>query len=238
VRQREDRFKLVLIDNGSTDGGAAEARLHAAPLGDRAILIDCSIPGKTNAMAAGLDQVSTPLVAICDADTMYPPDYVAHIFELFDKHSDAAAVMALDLYAPPDSVLSRKRIEFLMKKTKRFPGKCHAGGYAQAFRTKALCDAGGFDPARWPFVLEDHEIVHRVMFHGRVVYDPTHVCFPSDRRIRRNSTSWTRAERLLYRYVPSSALDWYFYSFLAPRLADRNCLTVVLRHKDWLSNAT
>lgn len=231
--QSDSRFRLLLVDNGSTDAGVTEAAAHAAPLGDRAAILSCPAPGKINAMALGMEQADTPLVAICDADTRYPPDYVKRIIALFDGDEGAAAVMAIDLYASPADPRSQRRIAFILRKSRRFAAKCHAGGYAQAFRTQALRAAGGFDMQRWPYVLEDHEIVHRVMRHGRVLYHPDHVCFPSERRASRKAVSWTRGERLLYRYVPRGGLDWYFYRFLGRRLAARNSMGIALRRKDW-----
>lgn len=237
VAQSDTRFRLILINNGSTDGGRAEAEAHITLLGDRAEIIVCAEPGKIPAMAAGLARVDTPLVAVCDADTRYPPEYVARIIAMFDRAPSASAVMAIDLYNPPQSDAALRRTAFILRKARRFPAKCHAGGYAQAFRTAALRAAGGFDTARWPYVLEDHEIVHRAMRHGPALYHADHVCFPSDRRACRKSVSWTRGERLLYRYVPRWAMDWYFYRFLGPRLAARQCMGIALRAKDWSASS-
>lgn len=235
VAQTDQRFCLLLVDNGSTDAGAAEAAVHAAPLGERATILPCLAPGKINAMALGLHHVETPFVAICDADTHYPPNYVKSIISLFSSDPKASSVMAIDLYAPEADLQSRKRVAFILRKSRRFRNKCHAGGYAQAFRTEALLAAGGFDVERWPYVLEDHEIVHRVMRYGKVLYHTNHVCFPSDRRVCRKAVSWTRSERLFYRYTPRMAMSWYFYNFLGPRLAARNGMGVALRRKDWSS---
>ncbi|WP_031308650.1 glycosyltransferase family 2 protein [Sphingobium sp. C100] len=235
--QSDTHFRLLMIDNASTDDGASEAAMEADILGDRATISLCAIPGKIPAMAAGLAMVDTPLVAICDADTLYPPDYVGRILELFETDAQAVAVMAIDLYAPRADPRSGRRIARIMRKSRRYSAKCHAGGYAQAFRTDALRTAGGFDSRRWPYVLEDHEIVHRILRHGTAVYHPDHVCFPSERRVSRTSVSWTRAERLFYRYLPRGALDWYFYRFLGRRLARRNGFGIALRRKDWASTA-
>lgn len=228
-------FQLLLVDNGSTDKGAEEALLHTMALGGRITMLSCPTPGKTHALAAGLAQVDTALVATCDADTYYPPDYVRHILAMFDTGPQVAAVMAIDLYAAMDDPLSRQRTARILRKSRRFRHKCHAGGYAQAFRTEALRAVGGFDISRWPYVLEDHEIVHRVMRQGVALYHADHVCFPSDRRASRKAVSWTSAERLLYRYLPSAAMDWYFYYFLGRRLAARNSMGIALRQKDWSS---
>ncbi|KEZ14393.1 MULTISPECIES: glycosyltransferase [Sphingobium] len=231
--QSDIRFRLLLIDNGSTDNGTEQAREAARSLGSRAEILSCPTPGKIHAMALGLSRVETAFVAICDADTEYPIDYVKRILDLFTGDPEAASVMAIDLYAPLESAESRKRTDFILRKSRRFSAKCHAGGYAQAYRTDALRAAGGFDAKRWPYVLEDHEIVHRVMTHGRAIYDRDHVCFPSARRSCRKAVSWTRAERLIYRYTPRFALDWYFYTFLGRRLAARNGTGDALRMKDW-----
>ena len=233
--QNDDRFLLLLIDNGSTDNSRAEAVAHISRIGEKARILTCATPGKIHALSAGLAEVDTPLIATCDADTIYPPDYIRRIIKLFGDDESAAAVMAIDLYAPVEDVRSRGRVAFIMRKARRFATKCHAGGYAQAFRTAALRAGGGFDAGRWPYVLEDHEIVHRVSPYGKLVYHSDHICFPSDRRLSRDKVSWSRIERLLYRYLPDGALNWYFYRFLGRRLAARNSMGIALREKDWTS---
>ncbi|GLV28320.1 hypothetical protein TomTYG75_08430 [Sphingobium sp. TomTYG75] len=235
--QSDDRFRVLLVDNGSTDGGADEGASHAAALEGRFEILSCPTPGKINAMQAGLALVETPLVTICDADTLYPPDYVNRIITLFESDDQAAAVMAIDLYKPQADPCSQQRIAFIMRKSRRFPRKCHAGGYAQAFRTAALRTAGGFDTKIWPYVLEDHEIIHRVIHHGHILHHPLHICFPSERRISRKNVSWNGLERLIYRYMPQWGMNWYFYSFLGRRLAARNSLGIALREKQWCSAA-
>jgi glycosyltransferase involved in cell wall biosynthesis len=233
VSQSHQDFRLVLIDNASTDGSALEARQHAAALGPRVRHLSVREPGKIHALAAAQCFVDTPLLALCDADTLYPPGYVGSVLRLFGADPTVVAVMAIDLYAPADSARSRRRTEFILSKARRRPGHCHAGAYAQAFRTAAFLSAGGFDPVRWPYLLEDHEIVHQVLRFGRARYAREHVCFPSDRRKDRSTVSWSRFERLIYRLVPRERLDWFFYDFLARRLAARRSVSSALRRKDW-----
>jgi glycosyltransferase involved in cell wall biosynthesis len=234
AQQTDRRFRLLLLDNGSTDQGAAEALRHLTALADiEADILSVSTPGKVNALATGLPLVNTPYVAICDADTCYPSGYVARCLALFSMQADAAAVMAIDLYHPAGSKAATQRVDRVLRKVRRYRNRCHAGGYAQTYRTDALRAAGGFDMGRWPFVLEDHEIVHRVMRMGRVIYDRGHYCFPSQRRADRSHVSWTWGERLLYRFVPHDRMDWFFYDFLWHRLERRNAYSVALREKDW-----
>lgn len=233
VAQTDQDFRLILVDNASSDGSAAEAQQHALSIGNRVTFLHEPVPGKSNALAAALTQVETEIVAICDADTHYPPAYVRGILDMFRDHPDAVAVMAIDLYDEPGSAASRHRIRKIMDKVVRHPSKCHAGGYAQAFKTEMLRRAEAFDTVRWPFILEDHEIAYRVMCHGTAVYNPDHFCFPSLRRANRKSMDWTRTERLLYRYVPAQLLGWFFYRFLGPRLARRGAFATIQRAQSW-----
>ena len=231
--QSEQRFHLLLIDNASTDGGVAEAEAAAAVFGARAIGMHVAEAGKTQALAAALQQVHTPYVAVCDADTIYPPQYVANMLALFAANPASVAVMAIDLHAAADQPASQRRIDRVLRKVRRRPWHCHAGGYAQAYRTSALKAAGGFDAARWGYVLEDHEIVQRVLRFGSACYAPEHFCFPSARRRDRRRVSWSGFERLVYRLTPRTGLDWFFYRFLAQRLQARSLQATVLREKSW-----
>ncbi|RST31731.1 glycosyltransferase family 2 protein [Sphingomonas ginkgonis] len=233
VAQGDERFELLLVDNGSTDDSAREAFDYAAPLGERVHHLVCTEPGKTAALAFGLAHAASSYVATCDADTLYPPDYVARVIETFERHPDGVAVMAVDLYAPVTHPRSRRRERRIIAKGRRHPRKCHAGGYAQAFRRSALLAAGGFCRERWPYVLEDHEVVARLIDHGRLLYPPGHVCFPSARRHDRRSVNWTPLERLAYRFVPAGASRWFFHRFLGPRLARRRAIATALREKSW-----
>lgn len=231
--QSDQDFVLFLVNNASTDDGEAEARRHARALGARAIFLNEPLPGKSCAIAKALAAVDSECVAICDADTQYPAAYVAQIKALFRQAPGAVAVMAIDLFAAPDADVSKRRIRKILRKARRHPSKCHAGGFGQAFRTDILKDVGAFDAARWPYILEDHEVAYRAMQFGEAVYDANHYCFSSTRRVNRDALHWTRAERLLYRYIPRQWLGWFFYRFLGPRLARRGAFAGRQRQQPW-----
>lgn len=233
--QSDRRFRLVLIDNASTDASRAEAEAACARMTDVDVRhIRVETLGKTHALAAGTADLDTPFVATIDADTIYPKDYVARILRLFAANPKASAVMAIDLAAPVDAPQSRRRVRMIMRKVRYFPRKCYAGGYAQAYRSDALARAGGFSPAIWPYTLEDHEITARVFRFGPSVYAAEHVCFPSDRRSDRRSVDWTWGERLLYKLSPAFLAGAFFHWFLASRLRMRRAFSAELRHKSWL----
>ena len=234
LKQDERDFRLVLVDNASTDGSEAIARAVLAHPGETEIcFLSEPTPGKLHALKSGAALVESEFLATLDADTVYPPDYVSRCLALFDANPNASSVMAIDLYDPPESRAGRAQRRRVALAAGLFPAKCHTGAYGQAFRTAAYRASGGYDIALWPFVLEDHELPARVMRYGPSVYDQDLFCFPSDRRVDRGHVNWTPFEQLVYLFVPACRLDWYFGTFLAGRLRRRGLENINLRQRDW-----
>jgi glycosyltransferase involved in cell wall biosynthesis len=221
-------FRLILVDNASTDGSGDLARA----LAPGALHLHESRPGKVNALQCGLAAVDTEFVAFCDADTFYPAHYLRRCDELFAS-SDAVAVMAMDLPAEHDGPAARRKRAKVMLVSRILSKQAHTGGFGQSFRTEVLRKAGGFSAELWPFVLEDHEVMQRVFKYGRSIYAPDVWCIPSNRRKDRTSVGWTTAEQALYHLTPFALKEWFFYRFLAHRFAARALDNVKLRQKSW-----
>ena len=228
-------FKLVLVDNGSTDGSVDLAR---ALLKDRSditpVYLNEPRPGKINALECGLAAVDTEFVAFCDADTFYPPHYLKRCAEIFETSPpDLVAVMASNLSGAPDHGTAKRRQIKTMIVARLLSRQAHTGGFGQTFRTAALRKAGGYSAKLWPFVLEDHEVMQRVFKVGRSRYDFDLWCVTSGRRSDRTAVNWTTTEQLLYHLVPFGLKDWLFYSFLARRFTQRKMDQTKLRAKTW-----
>lgn len=231
--QSDRRFRLVLVDNGSTDESAGIARDACRAMPDiEALFLEEREPGKIHALVAGIAEVETPLVGTMDADTIYPSDYVARTLELFSERPNSSCVLAFG-FTGRKHERARSQLFAWM-----FPRKCHTGGYGQNFRLEALRHAGAFDPARWPYVLEDHEIIHRVVRCGPIAYGAGFHCLPSNRRADRSACSWTLLERVMYKLMPGFLMDWFFYRFLARRFRLRGLGNVQLRDKSWANERT
>lgn len=230
-------FRLVLVDNGSTDGSAALARNACETMaGVETIHLSETRPGKVHALEAAMPHLTTELVAFGDADTFYPPDYLATAQAAFDAGGpDVTAVMAVDVPDPPDGPEARRK-RFIRSRiaSRLWPRQTHTGGFGQTFRTGALVRAGGYSEKHWPYVLMDHEVMQRLLKLGRAVYPYDFWCIPSPRRSDRSRVRWTLGERLLYHFTPFALKDWYFYRFLGPRLAQRKLTHLNLREKSWL----
>lgn len=231
LARQDERPLVILIDNASTDDSAdvavAACRDHDLPY----VLVHERRPGKVAALAAGLACVTTPFVATCDADTWYPAHYLVTAQTLLERTGVAAA----GAYFVARAAGTARRVASALHvniAARLLPAQCHAGGAGQVFRTAALRGAGGFDPQRWNLVLEDHEIIHRVLKHGAMDYSTSLWCSPSPRKRDRASVRWTLAERLCYIVTAATQTgDWFFYNHLAKRLAKRQLSSDRLRER-------
>lgn len=231
-------FRLILVDNGSTDASPRIAHDIAASAGIDMLLLEESRPGQVHALARGTEAATTELIAICDADTRYPPHYLARAEALFDARGpDCVAAAA---WLRPESggqARAAARALHQLAAARLMPRQNHTSGAAHCFRAAALRAAGGYDPARWPYVLKDHELMHRVLQQGSQAWHPDLWCISSERRRDRTNVRWTLAERLAYHVTPFSRKTAFFRDFLAPRFAARRQQDSCLRHRDWSAAA-
>ncbi len=229
--QEDRRFALRLVDNRSDDRSVEVAKMAVEAMPDIACeFLSEPRPGKLWALHSGCAGITTPYVGTLDADTLYPPLYASRILEEFSRKPDLSAVLAMheDVAAGHGQASLARWLQVLAQ-----PRHCHGGGAGQAFRREALEAAGGFDPQRWPYVLEDHEIIHAVSRHGPIAYRRDHTFRTSDRRNDREGCSWSIAERIGYKLLPASKGEWYFHEVLAPRFEARGMRSIALRDGAW-----
>ena len=226
-------IRLVLVDNASTDGTRAlcDRLLARAPHLEVEHVFEAE-PGPSHALKAGFDRVTTPYVAFWNADTWYPADYLLRAEKLL-RQPKVVAAMAVDIGGSPWSVAGlvrryQKRIASMVMR-----GQAHTGTFGQCFRTEVLRAAGGPRSERWPWVLDDHELMQRVLKLGESRYRADFWCMPSDRRGASAHVRWTLVERLIYHLTPFRMKDWFFYRFLWRRFQLRGMGTANLRIRDW-----
>lgn len=228
--QREP-FRLILVDNASTDNSHALAREIIARYAMNGIVLSEPKPGQVHALERGIAEVDTELVAICDADTYYPPDYLTEAARLLDAGAVAAGACGL----PENGGFLRRELSFAHRlgAAQLMSKQNHTGGGCHSFRTEALRAAGAYSARRWPYVLKDHEMMHQVLKRGRVALSRRLWCIPSERRTDRRNVRWTLGERLAYHATPFWLKDWFFHDYLGPRLAARGMADTTLRHHPW-----
>lgn len=224
-------FKLVLVDNGSTDGSVA--RCHGVLSGcgiDYVVVEEAKIVGQVAALEKGLSRVDTEFVATCDADTFYPASYLSIAETVFDAHPDDTVAVSAYFVQSEKPVRASLMAAHQLTAAWLLPRQTHVGCAGQSFRTAVLKLAGGYCHRRWPYLLSDHEIMHRVMKHGSQRLTPGHWCSPADRRT--NQMRWSLLERIGYHLTPFSLKDRYF-CWLARRFERRGMVSARLRTRDW-----
>ena len=231
-------FQLILVDNGSTDGSETVCRREMTVFPDVQVThLREPRPGQVHALRRGLAAVRTEFVAICDADTYYPPNYLDLATEVYDFGGPrtVAAMGYLRRGGAPGSFADRFNSWHWLTAAKVWPQQNHTSGAGHTFRTQALRAAGGYDPAIWPYVLKDHELMSRVLRLGRQAYHPDLWCVSSERREDRSKVRWTLTERLLYHLLPMRDKRPFFHKFLKPRFEARGQLDTKLRERAWVA---
>jgi glycosyltransferase involved in cell wall biosynthesis len=229
-------FRVVLIDNASTDEGPALAAEWArAQSGINVTLLAETRPGTVSAREAATLHIDTEFVAFADADTLYPPHYLEEADRLFQAHRpDVIGLVAHNSDRLVPRPLTRFRHLLYHRLISRLlTYQVHNGAYAQMFRSSAYVASGGYSTTLWSCILDDHELANRIWKIGRIVMPDTLWVVTSARRADRTAVQWTLFERILYHATLPSQKDWFFYRFLKPRFIARGQKDTVLRQQSW-----
>jgi len=144
-----ERPRVIVVDNGSSDGSAVMAR-HDHP----EMLV---LAARRNLGAVGrnlaLRRVETPYVAFCDDDTWWEPGSLSRAAGALGAHPDVAVVTARIVVEPGG------RDDPIVPELASSPVPCRAGlpgpallsflAGASVLRVRPFREAGGFSPRLW-----------------------------------------------------------------------------------------
>jgi N-acetylglucosaminyl-diphospho-decaprenol L-rhamnosyltransferase len=190
--------RVVVVDNGSTDGTAERLREQ---FGDRIQLVPLDPPaGFAAACNAGARVTDAPYVLFLNSDILTTPDAIGRLVK--ELEADPGAVAAGGRLVDPGSLMTQKRY-----KPRRFPGlavlattllgiedawpgnpitRHHVGAdidesgtqaveqpaaAALMVRREAFEAVGGFDERFW-FWYEDVDLLKRLHERGRILWVP------------------------------------------------------------------
>ena len=210
--QYDGAVHVLVLDNCSTDGTAQmAARTFAEMPHLHGRVVDVPVPGKSNALNAGIGLTATEIVIRIDADTQVSPAAVWRAVRHFWR-GDVGVVGGLPI-APGTGKFDRARnLETLLKHGyyQVAYGAVDAivgvPGMFAAYRTEAVRDAGGFTSGMNG---EDTDMSLRIGEMGfRIVGDPT-VTYVSEvpaswKHLREQRMRWFRS---VY-HVSSSNRDY------------------------------
>jgi glucosyl-dolichyl phosphate glucuronosyltransferase len=172
--------EIVLVDNNSTDGSVALTERFALENPGRIFVVKESQQGKSYALNRGLESVRGEICCVIDADQLLPADYLAIVWNTFQRDPSASFIGGRVLPFPqqrlPDwitpehwsaiAICDYGAAAFTVD-SERF--LCLLAG---AFRTSAMRAAGGYcgplgiRPGRLGSV-EDEELYDRLVSQGK-----------------------------------------------------------------------
>jgi glycosyltransferase involved in cell wall biosynthesis len=181
LAQTYPHWELLLVDDGSTDGSSARARVHAARSPDRVRYLEH--PGHANrGMSAtrnlGLEHARGEYVAFLDADDVWLPDKLAQQVAALEAQPEAAMVYGPSLFwhswtgRPEDAALdgiSRTAgrageltsgvtvLERIIRRRRDAIATCSA-----LLRRSAVMEVGGFEP-RFSGLFEDQAFFAKLL---------------------------------------------------------------------------
>jgi cellulose synthase/poly-beta-1,6-N-acetylglucosamine synthase-like glycosyltransferase/spore germination protein YaaH/peptidoglycan/xylan/chitin deacetylase (PgdA/CDA1 family) len=169
------RLEVIVLDDGSSDGTAAEVEKHFG--GEpRVRLMRFPNGGKALALNRGLDQVQGEIVVALDADTLFPPSTIGRLARWF-ADPKVGAVAGNALVGNRRNIVTRwQALEYVTAQNLERRALAALGavtvvpGAVGAWRRAALVQLGGY-PA--DTLAEDQDLTMAVQRAGwRVEFDP------------------------------------------------------------------
>ncbi|MCA1815818.1 MAG: glycosyltransferase [Acidobacteria bacterium] len=163
-------YEIVVVDDGSTDGGASAARARGVE-----VLALAARQGPTAARNRGAARARADIIFFVDADVVVRADTLARVAARFRREPDAAAVFGSYDDAPPaqNFVSQFKNLlhHFVHQDSSAEASTFWTG--CGAVRREAFEAVGGFDERRYKRPsIEDIELGHRLRRAGfRIVLD-------------------------------------------------------------------
>jgi GT2 family glycosyltransferase len=143
-----ERPRIVVVDNGSSDGTAAA--VSARFPGPRVEVIEAGVNLGASGRNHGVERVSTPYVAFCDDDTWWDPGVLSQAADLFDDRPQLAVITGRTLVGPEEVVdpICAELESSPLPREPGMPGPSLLGFLAgvSVFRRSAFLAVGGFDP--------------------------------------------------------------------------------------------
>jgi len=168
--------EVVVVNDGSTDGGDAIARRHGDP---RVRVLDQPNCGVSAARNAGLHAATQPFVAFLDADDRWRPDFLARMRDLIEAHPGGVLYGAGFFTVEGDAIkryhgIGRSAadtrpagvVDYFAERIRDFP--LHTS--TTVVRREAALSVGGFPEG--VAIAEDHIFWAKLALMGPVVITP------------------------------------------------------------------
>ena len=172
VNQTHSPLEIILVDDGSTDGGKQKAEDWSNH--DLVTVISQDALGLSAGRMAALEASSGEWFAITDIDVRPESDWIQRLLESSESREgeNVVAVTGRTVFGRSDDVISRIRSIEIESKYRSRPRRTKlANGPCSMFDRQSLLNIGGFDPS-W-YHAEDMEVSLKLIVEGgTIVYTP------------------------------------------------------------------
>ena len=172
VNQTHSPLEIILVDDGSTDGGKEKAEDWSNH--DLVKVISQDALGLSAGRMAALEASSGEWFAITDIDVRPESDWIQRLLESSESREgeNVVAVTGRTVFGRSDDVISRIRSIEIESKYRSRPRRTKlANGPCSMFDRQSLLNIGGFDPS-W-YHAEDMEVSLKLIVEGgTIVYTP------------------------------------------------------------------
>lgn len=172
VNQTHSPLEIILVDDGSSDGGKQKAEEWSNH--DLVTVITQEALGLSAGRMAALEASKGEWFAITDIDVRPESDWIQRMLESSGSREgeEVVAVTGRTIFGRSDDVISKIRSIEIESKYRSRPRRTKlANGPCSMFHREKLLDIGGFDPS-W-YHAEDMEVsLKLVQEGGTIVYTP------------------------------------------------------------------
>ncbi len=171
-------FELIVVDNGSTDGSVEIAREYA----DMVLFEEKK--GSINAIKRGFSKATGEILVCCDADSIYPKDYLEKLDRIF-KDEKVVAVYGPFIFKEKGKIFNIGSIIVytILNALSSIFGVPLAGAANFAIRKKFYERSGGYNFG--DLASQDFRLARKLKAFGKVVYSPKLIVMTSYRRFER-----------------------------------------------------
>jgi GT2 family glycosyltransferase len=216
-----NRFEIVLVDNGSTDGSLKLVRIGYPRV--RLVRFDRNL-GFSAPYNAAIRECDSQFVAVLNNDTRVAPDWIGELVSAAERHNAAAVASkilnwtgeTIDFAGGVTSIFGHSwQADCGQPATREYDEKPLLSPCAGSalFVREAFLEAGGFDEDFFAY-FEDVDLGWRLnLFGQRIVFAPMAVTY---HRVHGTSSRWAYAQRL--RLFERNALAMIYKNYEASTL--------------------
>lgn len=183
-KQTYKNYELIVVDNGSTDKSVEIAKKFA----DKLLFEEKK--GSINAMVKGFENAEGDILVTCDADSLYPKNYLKKIVNTFCKNENIVAI-----YGPFKFIENGKISNFFVWLgyvisdffSKIFTKTYIVGAANFAIRKDVYKKVGGYD-TKSNLASQDFRLAKRLAKFGKVKFIPSLIVYTSNRRFKEQGT--------------------------------------------------